>query len=80
MILAPLYLRPIILLHRAFDFHLRAIEDCGGAADLQADFLHVRIVLNVFRFTGGYGRSVVFRCARLRVADLSVGRLEARTH
>lgn len=80
VILAPLNLRPVVLLHRALDFHLRAVEDGGGTADLQADLLHSRVVLDVLGITGGDRRTVVFRRARFHVASLLIARLLARAH
>ena len=80
VIFAPLYLGSIKLLHRAFNFNLRTIKDGCGAANLQADFLHVRIVLNVFRFAYGYRWIVVFRGASFWVANLTVRWFQSRAH
>lgn len=80
VIFAPLYLGPVVLLHRALDFDLRSVENRGRAADFQADFLHVRVVLDVLRFADGNRGPVVFGRAGLRVANFLIRRLEAGTH
>lgn len=80
VIFAPLYLCSVVLLNGAFNLHLRSVENCGGSANFQTDFLHARVVLNVFWVADRYGGPVVFGRALLRVADFLVRRLETGTH
>lgn len=80
MIFAPLYLCSVVFFYGTFNLDLRSVEDRGSSADLQADFLHTRVVLDVFRFAYGNRRSVIFRRTLLRVTHLSVGWLYSRAH
>lgn len=80
VILCPLDLGAIVLLHRALDFHLRAIEDCRCAANFQTNRLLIGIVLNVARCCRRDMRSIIFRIACFRVARFRLHWLHARTH
>lgn len=80
VILAPLDLGAIVPLHRTLDLHLGAKEDHTSTAHLQSDLGLLRIVLNVCRITDLYHRLGILRRARLDIAGLLVGWLDAGTH